>query len=61
MGKRRCPQMCPFRQRAAPFCGFCMEKILQERTVQEKNIVREGDADEIISTGVFGDSDGEIV
>ena len=45
MGKRRCPQMCPFRQRAAPFCGFCMEKILRERTVQKKKKVKEGDAD----------------
>lgn len=45
MGKRRCPKMCPFRQRAAPFCGFCMEKILQEQTAQGKKKTKEGGED----------------
>ena len=45
MQKVKCPEDCRFRQRDAPFCGFCMRKILLERRQKGQEEKKEGDRD----------------
>ena len=41
---RLCPEGCRFRNKADPFCGYCLHIILKERE-EEKNADRETEAE----------------
>lgn len=30
--RRQCPEHCPYRRGPAPFCGYCMMKIIQGKS-----------------------------
>lgn len=45
MHKVKCPEDCHYRQRDAPFCGFCMRKILMEQKDKGQEEKKEGDRD----------------
>ena len=39
MAKMICAEDCEYRNRFAPFCGYCLIKILRE--VKEENVIKE--------------------
>ena len=41
---RLCPEGCRIRNKAVPFCGYCLHRILKERE-DEKNADRETEAE----------------
>ena len=51
MTKRLCPEDCAYRSKLAPFCGYCMKNILEEREAMKRESYRQQESADIRQAG----------